>query len=59
MKTLRAYEPPKITSLTSEEILDLMGPAQAMGSEEFIPGMDQSGGGDMAGGGSRRRVGSS
>jgi hypothetical protein len=58
MKTLRAYEPPKITSLTSEEILDLMGPAQAMGSEEFIPGADQ-GGGDMAGGGSRRRVGSS
>jgi hypothetical protein len=58
MKTLRAYEPPRITSLTSEEILDLMGPAQAMGSEEFVPGMDQSGG-DMAGGGSRRRVGSS
>lgn len=58
MKTLRAYEPPKITSLTSEEILDLMGPAQAMGSEELVPGVGQ-GGGDMAGGGSRRRVGSS
>jgi hypothetical protein len=58
MKTLRPYEPPKITSLTSEELLDLMGPAQAMGSEEFGTGMDQTGG-DTAGGGSRRRVGSS
>ncbi len=58
MSTLRPYEPPKITSLTSEEILDLMGPAQAMGSEEFVPGLDQSGG-DAAGGGSRRRAGSS
>jgi len=57
MKALRPYEPPKITSLTSEEVLDLMGPAQAMASEEIIP-TDQ-GGGDMAGGGSRRRVGSS
>jgi hypothetical protein len=55
MKTLRTYEPPKITSLTSEEVLDLMGPAQAMGSEEFGTGMDQPGS-VGAGGGSRRKV---
>ena len=60
MKMLRPYEPPKITSLSSEEILDLMGPAQAMGSEasDPIPGMDY-GGGDVAGGGGRRRTSSS
>ncbi len=57
MSALRPYEPPKITSLTSDEILDLMGPAQAMGSEELMPGMDPAGG-DVGGGGSRKRVSS-
>ncbi len=54
MSASRQYEPPKITSLTSEEILDLMGPAQAVGSEEFVPA--DIGSGDAAGANGRRKV---
>jgi hypothetical protein len=56
MNSLRPYEPPKITTLTSEQILDLMGPAQASASGDIAP--YPSGSPDSAArGGSRSRFG--
>jgi len=56
MNKRRDYDPPKITTLTSEEILDLMGPAQATASGEIVPYPGSGGGSDSAGGSGRRRV---
>jgi hypothetical protein len=59
MKNLRPYEPPSITTLTADEILNLIGPAQASasGDGDMSPAgviSDVSGAGQ---GGSRKRAG--
>jgi hypothetical protein len=54
MTKQRSYEAPKITTLTSEEILDLMGPAQASASGVEAP-TPYGGVGTTARGGSSSR----